>query len=50
MVYLPGVSVGQKVMYQQYAGHNAGDPTTPYTSEDDPIMMDEAELLAVVED
>lgn len=37
-------------MYQQYAGFNAGDPTKIYTDDKDPILMDEADLLAVVED
>lgn len=44
------VSAGQRVMYQQYAGFNAGDPKKIYPDDKDPILLDEADLLAVVED
>lgn len=45
-----GVKKDQRVMYQQYAGMSAGDPTKCYTSSDDPLIMDESDLLAVIED
>ena len=45
-----GVTKGQKVIYQQYAGFNAGDPRSLYTKDDDPLILDETDLLAVVDD
>lgn len=37
-------------MFQEYAGFSAGDPSLPYSHEDDPILVKEEDLLAVVED
>ena len=44
------VKVGQRVMYQEYAGFNAGDPTKPYSHDTDPLLVDMTDLLAVLED
>lgn len=44
------VKVGQRVMYQEYAGFNAGDPTKPYSHETDPILVDVTDLLAILDD